>query len=80
MIIVLALLAGLIIGGGLVGYMLSQRWRQQVQQAEQSLQGIAEQYKALEQQKAQDKQRIADLEYQLGEAQKDLRAAQSRPS
>jgi predicted nucleic acid-binding Zn-ribbon protein len=80
MVLVLALLAGLIIGGGIVGYVLSQRWQQQVQEAERSLQDIADQYQALEQQKKDDRQRIADLEYQLGEAQKDLRAAQARQS
>ena len=80
MVLVLALLAGLIIGGGIVGYVLSQRWQQQVQEAERSLQDIADQYQALEQQKKDDRQRIADLEYQLGEAKKDLRAAQARPS
>ncbi|GGY38612.1 hypothetical protein GCM10011297_09740 [Bacterioplanes sanyensis] len=80
MILVLALLAGLIIGGGIVGYVLSQRWQQQVQEAERSLQDIADQYQALEQQKKDDRQRIADLEYQLGEAKKDLRAAQTRQS
>ncbi|ASP40725.1 hypothetical protein CHH28_19525 [Bacterioplanes sanyensis] len=78
MILALAFLAGMAIGGGIVGYVLSRRWQQQVQEAELSLQQIADQHHALEQQKQSDRQRIADLEYQLGEAQKDLRAARSR--
>ena len=34
---VFAALAGFIIGGGVVGYILSQRWKAQVQEAEQAL-------------------------------------------
>ncbi|WP_419812948.1 hypothetical protein [Bacterioplanoides sp.] len=72
MAIVFAILAGMIIGGGLVGWQLSQRWKSQVESAKADMQQVLAQHQQ-EQEAAQDlKQKVADLEYQLNEANKDL--------
>lgn len=72
--IILAILAGAIIGGGIVGYSLSKRWQEQVQQAEKALQEIAEQHKAETANGRELKQKVADLQFQLNQARNELRA------
>ncbi|WP_028293394.1 hypothetical protein [Oceanobacter kriegii] len=73
-----ALLAGFLLGGALVSFWLSQKWKQQVAAAEQSLKEIAEQHKAEQQQSKELQQQVADLTWQLNEANKTNRYLQSR--
>src|SRR5690606_907544 len=65
MSIIFAVLAGFIMGGGLVGWQLSRRWQQQVREAEQSLQAIADQHQQEVQAGKALKQQVADLQFQL---------------
>ncbi len=76
MAFILAALGGIVLGGGLAGWILSSRWQQQVVQVKAALNELADKHKE-EQQQSQDlKQKVADLNYQLGEAKKDLAARQ----
>lgn len=68
-----AFFAGLVLGGGLVGLWLSKRWQKQVKEAESSLKSVAEQHKQQVQKAKDAMQKIADLEYQLSEANKSVR-------
>ena len=72
------LLSGLVLGGGLTGWWLSQRWKQEVQEATHSLQTIAEQHKHIQAENQALKQQVADLNYQLGEANKSVKYLQNR--
>ena len=72
--VILALLSGVVIGGGLAGWLLSKRWLGQVRQAEISLQEIAAQHKDTSQANRELKQKVADLQYQLNQAQNELRS------
>lgn len=76
MSIILAILAGAIIGGGFVAWQLSQRWRQQVLEAQQTLEDIAARHEQEVQASKQLQQQVADLQFQLNQARNDLRAAQ----
>lgn len=76
MSIIFAVLAGFIMGGGLVGWQLSRRWQQQVREAEQSLQDIANQHQQEIQAGKALKQQVADLQFQLNQARNELRALQ----
>ena len=78
MIAVFAVLAGIIIGGGCVGYTLSKRWHQQVKEAEQTLADAIEQHQQEQTVAKELKQQVADLTYQLNEAKKDLNAMRGK--
>ncbi|MAK91952.1 MAG: hypothetical protein CMI13_12045 [Oleibacter sp.] len=72
---VFAALAGFIIGGGVVGYILSQRWKAQVQEAEQALNEIAEQHRKEQQESSALKQELAGIKFELNQTRNELRAA-----
>lgn len=76
MSMVFAVLAGFLLGGGLVGWQLSQRWQQQVREAEQSLQAIAAQHEQEVQAGKALKQQVADLQFQLNQSRNEIRALQ----
>lgn len=72
MALVFAIIAGMVIGGGIVGYNLSRRWSREVETAKTDLQSMLEQHQQETEQSKDLKQQVADLEYQLNEARKDL--------
>ena len=72
MALVFAVLAGMVIGGGIVGFQLSRRWKNEVETAKADMQQVLEQHQQELEQTKDLKQKVADLEYQLGSAQKDL--------
>lgn len=72
MIIILALLAGILFGGGLIGYLLTQRFKQEVESARQDMQSALEQHYAEVEMRKDLQQQVADLKYQLHQAQRDL--------
>jgi ABC-type Zn uptake system ZnuABC Zn-binding protein ZnuA len=74
MAFVLAALGGVVLGGGLAGWILSNRWQQQVVQVKDALLELADKHKEEQQQNKELKQKLADASYQLGEAKKDLAA------
>jgi ABC-type Zn uptake system ZnuABC Zn-binding protein ZnuA len=74
MAFVLAALGGVVLGGGLAGWILSNRWQQQVVQVKEALLELADKHKEEQQQNKELKQKLADASYQLGEAKKDLAA------
>jgi cell division protein FtsL len=76
MAFILAALGGIVLGGGLAGWILSSRWQQQVVQVKAALNELADKHKEEQQQNQDLKQKVADLNYQLGEAKKDLAARQ----
>ena len=76
MSIIFAVLAGFIMGAGLVGWQLSRRWQQQVREAEQSLQDIADQHQQEIKASKALKQQVADLQFQLNQARNEIRALQ----
>lgn len=78
MILVFATLAGLILGGGIVAYFLSRRWKNDVSLAEAAMQEVLEQYKQEQQELKDAKQAVADLTYQLNEAKKDIQYLKER--
>lgn len=75
MAIVFAILAGVILGAGIAGYWLSQRWQAQVREAEKALQEIARQHQQESDNSRALKQQVADLTYQLNQAKNELRSA-----
>jgi uncharacterized protein HemX len=79
MLIVLALLAGFIIGGGGVGFWLSRRWQQQVKDAETSLTELLSQHQQEQEAAKTLRQQAADLSYQLNEANKTIRYLENCP-
>ncbi|WP_430461643.1 hypothetical protein ACQUQU_02350 [Thalassolituus sp. LLYu03] len=72
--IIFVILAGMILGGGIVGFVLSRRWQAQVAQAEQALKAIAEQHHAEVANSRELKQKVADLQFQLNQARNEVRA------
>jgi uncharacterized protein HemX len=74
MAFMLAALGGIVLGGGLAGWILSKRWKEQVEQVKAALNELADKHQDEQQQNKDLKQKIADLNYQLGEAKKDLAA------
>jgi uncharacterized protein YlxW (UPF0749 family) len=72
MALVFAILAGMVIGGGIVGLQLSKRWKSQMESAQADMQQVLEQHQQEQQASQELKQKVADLEYQLNEAKKDL--------
>lgn len=74
MAFILAALGGIVLGGGLAGLILSKRWKEQVEQVKVALNELADKHQAEQQQNKDLKQKVADLNYQLGEAKKDLAA------
>ena len=72
MVLVFAIIAGMAIGGGLVGFQLSRRWKNEVETAKQDMQQVLEQHQREVEHTKELQQTVADLEYQLGSAQKDL--------
>mgnify|MGYP001205509275 FL=1 len=74
MAFILAALGGIVLGGGLAGWILSKRWKEQVEQVKVALNELADKHQDEQQQNKDLKQKVADLNYQLGEAKKDLAA------
>ncbi len=74
MAFILAALGGIVLGGGLAGWILSSRWQQQVAEVKTALTELAEKHQEEQLQNKDLKQKVADLNYQLGEAKKDLAA------
>lgn len=74
MAFILAALGGIVLGGGLAGWILSSRWQQQVAEVKTALTELAEKHQEEQLQNKNLKQKVADLNYQLGEAKKDLAA------
>jgi cell division protein FtsL len=74
MAFILAALGGIVLGGGLAGWILSKRWKEQVEQVKIALNELADKHQDEQQQNKDLKQKVADLNYQLGEAKKDLAA------
>ena len=72
------LLSGLVLGGGLTGWWLSKRWQQEVEEATRSLADIAEQHQQTRTENQALQQKVADLTYQLGEANKSVQYMKSR--
>ena len=76
MAFVLAVLGGVVLGGGWAGWILSSRWQQQVVQVKEALNELASKHQEEQQDNKELKQKVADLNYQLGEAKKSLAARQ----
>jgi uncharacterized membrane protein len=76
MAFILAALGGIVLGGGLAGWILSNRWQQQVEQVKAALNELADKHQYEQQQNKDLQQKLADMSYQLGEAKKDLAARQ----
>ena len=72
MALVFAIIAGMVIGGGVVGLQLSRRWKNEVETAKADMQQVLEQHQQEVEQTKELQQKVADLEYQLSSAQKDL--------
>ena len=72
--VIFAILAGMILGGALVGYSLTRRWQAQVEQAENALKDIAAQHAAERDAGRELKQKVADLQFQLNQARNEIRA------
>jgi cell division protein FtsB len=74
MAFILAVLGGVVLGGGLAAWVLSNRWSQQVEEVKAALSELAEKHQEEQQENKELKQELADTRYQLGEAKKDLAA------
>lgn len=74
MAFILAALGGIVLGGGLAAWVLSNRWNQQVEEVKDALNELAGKHQEEQQQNKALKQELADTRYQLGEAKKDLAA------
>jgi cell division protein FtsB len=74
MAFILAVLGGIVLGGGLAAWVLSNRWNQQVEEVKDALNELADKHQQEQQQNKDLKQELADMRYQLGEAKKDLAA------
>lgn len=72
MIIIFALLAGIALGAGVAGLLLSLRWQKQVEEIRLSLDDIASRYQSKQEENQNLKQQIADLRYALTQAQNEL--------
>ena len=60
--------------GGLAALILSNRWKQQVEEVKEALNELAVKHQQEQEQNKELKQKLADTRYQLGEAKKDLAA------
>ncbi|OUS40372.1 hypothetical protein A9R00_06375 [Oleispira antarctica] len=76
MVFILAALGGVILGGALAALILSKRWKEQVEDVKSALNDLADKHQEEQQQNKDLKQKLADANYQLGEAKKDLAAKQ----
>lgn len=76
--LIFAIMAGMIIGGAVVAWRLSQRWQQQVKETEKSLQEIADQHQQEVAAACELKQKVADLQFQLNQARNEVRALQDK--
>ena len=74
MAFILAALGGVVLGGGLAAWVLSNRWNQQVEEVKAALNELAAKHQEEQQENKELKQELADTRYQLGEAKKDLAA------
>lgn len=74
MAFILAALGGIVLGGGLTAWILSSRWKQQVEEVKEALNELADKHQKEQQQNKALKQDLADTRYQLGEAKRDLAA------
>lgn len=72
MALIFTILASALFGGGVVGLQLSRHWRKQVAEAQTELAQIAELHQQQQQENKDLAQNVADLKYQLSQAQKDL--------
>lgn len=75
--LVVGILASFLVGASSVAWYLQQRWRHEINQASDSLNEMTDQVKAIEEENNLLKQTNADLKYQLGEAQKDIKHLRS---
>ena len=73
---IFAAIAGFALGAGTIGCWLNTRWHQQVQEANSSLQEIADRHQEQAKQYSDLKQQVADLKYKLNQAQNDLKSKQ----
>ena len=71
---ILAALGGIVLGGGLAAWVLSNSWKQQVEEVKEALNELVDKHQQEQQQNKELKQDLADTRYQLGEAKKDLAA------
>jgi cell division protein FtsB len=78
MMFITAILASFVLGAGVTALVLSTRWKQAVAEARDALDGMAEKYRAHEQENRELKQKNADLEYQVGTLTKDLNYERNR--
>lgn len=74
MAFILAALGGIVLGGGLTAWILSSRWKQQVEEVKEALNELADKHQKEQQKNQALKQDLADTRYQLGEAKRDLAA------
>jgi flagellar motor component MotA len=72
MVFILATLGGIVLGGGLAAWVLSNRWNQQVKEVKEALSELADKHHQEQQNNKELQQDLADTRYQLGEAKKDL--------
>ncbi|MFQ3170964.1 MAG: hypothetical protein ACJAW8_002817 [Oleispira sp.] len=72
MVFILATLGGIVLGGGLAAWVLSNRWNQQVEEVKEALSELADKHQQEQQHNKELQQDLADTRYQLGEAKKDL--------
>jgi|TARA_B100001059_G_C17790001_1_gene559560 hypothetical protein len=71
---IVAALGGIVLGGALAAWILSNRWKQQVEEVKEALNELAEKHQKEQKDNKELKQELADTRYQLGEAKKDLAA------
>lgn len=74
MAFIVSALGGVVLGGALAAWILSRRWKQQVEQVKEALTELADKHKEEQLENKDLRQKVADLNYQLGEAKKDLAA------
>ena len=75
--LVVGILASFLVGASSVAWYLQRRWRNEIEQASQSLNEMTDQVTAIEDENNLLKQTNADLKYQLGEAHKDIKYLKS---
>ena len=78
MMLIAAIIASFVLGAALTASVLGKRWKNAVNEAKQELEGVAERYKAHDQENRELRQKNADLEYQMGSLKKDLAYERSR--
>ena len=71
MMLIAAIIASFVLGAALTASVLGKRWKSAVNEAKQELEGMAERYKAHEQENRELRQKNADLD-QMGSLKKDL--------